>query len=78
MAAFQLSLNQVNFEGDTFEQSDHLDSFSNLYCYDSDFKADDIKGTPVTTKQVQNSGMLCSVVSKPTKLQYVLILCHFI
>ena len=54
--AFQLSLNQVNFEhyqlGEVEDSEEPLHSFSNLVCYDLDLKSDEGGGKPIKAKQV--------------------------
>jgi hypothetical protein len=56
MEPFQLSLNQVNFEhyqlGEEQDSEEPLHSFSNLVCYDLDFKSDEGGGIPIKTKKV--------------------------
>jgi len=64
MESFQLSLNQVNFEhyhlGEETSSAEPLHSFSNLVCYDLDFKSDERGDNPVKAKRVNRiEGRAC-------------------
>ena len=52
MEPFDLSVSQVNFEEQEFPAYDDISSFSNLVCYDSDFKGNDSEGIPVRARRL--------------------------
>ena len=52
MDRFELSVNQVNFEGNDLEQYSSIHSFGNLVSYDSDLKNADPTSEPVMAKRV--------------------------
>ncbi|KAK2162646.1 hypothetical protein NP493_1512g00040 [Ridgeia piscesae] len=52
MDRFELSVNQVNFEGNDLEQFSSIHSFGNLVSYESDLKNADPTSEPVMAKRV--------------------------